>query len=136
MTANAKDVLARTMTEEELGESVRDACNKLGLLCYHTRDSRRSQAGFPDLVIAGGHNPAPELWLGGWANVLFAELKTEGGKVRPSQEQWLRVLVGAGCNVHVWRPSDWLNDAILRELQALAETGSKLLNGDIEAALQ
>jgi hypothetical protein len=38
------------MTEAELYECIRDTCRWQHLLCYHTRDSRGSYAGFPDLV--------------------------------------------------------------------------------------
>jgi len=67
-----------------------------GWRCYHTFDSRRSAASFPDLVLV-----RPPL-------VVFAELKSEGGKLRPEQAAWLQAL--RGCeSVHagLWRPGDW-----------------------------
>jgi DNA primase len=67
-----------------------------GWLTYHTHDSRRSTAGFPDLVLV--RPPA----------VLFAELKSESGALRPEQEAWLRKLARCeGVGARVWRPSDW-----------------------------
>jgi hypothetical protein len=38
--------------------------------------------------------------------LVFAELKTERGKLDPAQVNWLRTLDAAGAEVHVWRPSD------------------------------
>lgn len=63
-------------------------------LVYHTRDSRRSQPGFPDIVLVKGR-------------LIFAELKSETGRLTPEQERWLAALRSAGCDVRVWRPSDW-----------------------------
>jgi hypothetical protein len=61
---------------------------------YHTYDSRRSNPGWPDLVLAR----PPEL--------IFVELKTDRGRVRPEQQLWLDRLVACGQEVHVWRPRD------------------------------
>jgi hypothetical protein len=67
---------------------------------YHTHDSRRSQAGFPDLVLVR----PPRL--------IFAELKTAKGRVSPAQGEWLEDLghvaskVGPRIEVAVWRPDD------------------------------
>lgn len=66
--------------------------------CYHTHDSRRSQKGFPDLVLIR----PPEL--------IFAELKTDSGRVRPEQQQWLDELRevaarGSYVEVYLWRPA-------------------------------
>ena len=72
-------------------------------LVYHTYDSRRSQAGFPDLVLAKADK------------LIFAELKTAKGVVRPAQKTWLNILASMAVDqskvqVYLWRPADW--DAI------------------------
>ena len=51
--------------------------------------------GFPDLVLA---HPS--------RGVIFAELKTAVGRVSAEQQKWIATLKAAGCEVHVWRPSD------------------------------
>lgn len=76
----------------------------LGLLVFHDYDSRRSAAGFPDLVIVGNR-------------VIFVELKTETGRIRPEQQTWLNRLRDAGATAAVWRPSDW--DAAVAVLKGL-----------------
>lgn len=94
------------MTEKELQDMVLEACKVLGLLAYHTHDSRRSQPGFPDLVIVG---KAVEFW----------ELKAERGKVSAAQRDWILRLRQGGCYAGVFRPSDWsVIEHRLRELAA------------------
>jgi len=51
--------------------------------------------GFPDIVAVRG------------GRLLFAELKTETGKLTPVQREWLWGLAEAGVEVFVWRPSNW-----------------------------
>lgn len=63
-------------------------------LCYHTHDSRRSHKGFPDLVLV---KPP---------TVIFAELKTESGRLRPEQKIWGKLLrLCPGVSYYLWRPS-------------------------------
>jgi hypothetical protein len=48
--------------------------------------------------------------------LVFAELKSERGKLKPEQEAWLEALRQVpGVEVHVWRPSDM--DAIAEVLR-------------------
>lgn len=65
-----------------------------GWLCYHTYDSRRSQAGFPDLVMVRDR-------------VVYAELKSTNGKATTAQKEWLASLRAVGQEVYEWRPKDW-----------------------------
>lgn len=78
----------------------------LGLLCYHTYDSRRSEPGFPDLVIVG-------------SRTIFRELKTMTGRVTKEQKLWLERLNASGQDAKVWRPSDLADGTIQRELTNL-----------------
>ena len=97
------------MTEGELEALVEQTFRLGGWLVFHTRDSRRSEPGFPDIVAVR----API--------VLFAELKGPSGKVKarprptrrgrrelPTQADWLASLRGCpGVETFVWRPEDW-----------------------------
>lgn len=86
-------IAALALTEAQWQELVVDFARLHGWRHYHTHDSRRSAAGFPDLVLVRG----PEL--------LFVELKSEKGRITPQQRQWLEAL-DAVTETHVWRPSD------------------------------
>jgi VRR-NUC domain-containing protein len=98
------------MTERELQAAVTDMCHWLGLRYYHTHDSRRSNPGFPDLVIVGA------------GGVLFAELKSQDGRLRPEQKEWLHDLHAAGAIARVWYPDDLKSGAVSRELKRLVIT--------------
>lgn len=93
------------MTEKQLQQTIVDLCRWLRLRVYHTYDSRRSEPGWPDLVIVGN-------------SVLYAELKSDRGRVSREQQEWHDILTAAGAEVHVWRPRH-LQD-IRRRLHQLA----------------
>ena len=95
------------MTEAELLEQVHSAARFLGVLIYHTRDSRRSDPGFPDLVMTGP------------GGIAFRELKTETGRITSRQAEWLQQLRKAGGDAKVWRTSDW-PELVMTELRQLA----------------
>jgi hypothetical protein len=82
-----------TMSETELQTAIVQAAEMGGWLVYHTHNSQHSAEGFPDLVLVR-------------EVVIFAELKREGQKPTPAQQQWLARLVVAGVMAFVWRPSD------------------------------
>ncbi len=97
---------ARAMTEAELQACVENAARYRGWRTYHTHDSRRSQPGFPDLVLVFG------------SRILFRELKTMTGRLRPEQDAWLRDLKTAGADTDIWRPIHWLDGTVERDLTA------------------
>lgn len=90
--------------ERELQEAVLELAGARGWYRYHTYDSRRSSAGFPDLVLVR-------------ERIVFAELKSQKGVVRNEQTAWIERLRTAGAEVYLWRPSDWhsgMIDTVLR----------------------
>lgn len=97
------------MLEGEWQQQVVDLAAHMGWLTYHTHDSRKSRAGFPDLTLVRN------------GRLIFAELKRESANPTPAQERWLfelgRVAAGAPFSVetYLWRPSDWTDvERILR----------------------
>ena len=102
------DERATRMPERTLEGHVVNAARKLGWLAYHTYDSRRSAPGFPDLVLVHPRT---------YNAVIFAELKTEKGRVSPEQQIWLDSLADAGARTYVWRPRDWFSGEITRVLE-------------------
>lgn len=93
--------VAADMSENVLQSRVEGAARQLGWLFYHTHDSRRSHPGFPDLALAKDQR------------LIFAELKSQKGRLRPEQKLWLDALGQIpGVDVFLWRPADWLDGTI------------------------
>ena len=76
---------------------------------YHTHDSRRSPAGWPDLVLCR----PPE--------IIFAELKTQKGRLTAAQKHWLDMLLACGQETYVWRPEHWWNGDVASRLVSTAK---------------
>jgi len=52
--------------------------------------------------------------------VLYAELKSMTGKLRPEQAEWRDDLVAAGATWFLWRPENLQDGSIARELAAIS----------------
>jgi hypothetical protein len=90
----ARDALLASVTERDWQATVIDLAHLNRWTVFHVPDSRGMTAGLPDLILIR----PPEL--------LFVELKTEHGRLRPAQTVVLDALTDCGCECHVWRPHD------------------------------
>jgi hypothetical protein len=92
----ARQVLDRAIPEAMLMRQVLELARLRGWADYHALDSRGSEPGWPDLALC---RPP---------RVVFAELKSETGRVSAAQRRWLDLLGQCpGIETHVWRPGDW-----------------------------
>jgi len=92
-------VLPQDATEEALRTHLRPLAQQLGYLHYHTRNSRKSEAGWPDDALVHAQRPGP-LFL--W------ELKRVGESPSPAQRRWLEALERVtAVHVGVYTPADW-----------------------------
>ena len=81
-------------SERDWQREVRQIARTYGWLEYCTWDSRHSPSGYPDLSMA---RPP---------RIVFAELKSERGKVAPEQEMWAEAMRACpGAEYYLWRPS-------------------------------
>ncbi len=106
MSAAAAKRIARhdpsLLSEAEFSRLVAELARLGGWRSYHVFDSRRSAHGYPDWTLA---KPG---------RLIFAELKTETGKVLLKQQAWLDLLATVpGVEAYLWRPS---------QLDEIAET--------------
>ena len=99
------------LTEFQFMDQVIDLARLRGWRIHHTRPARtksgwhtpiQGDPGFPDLVLA--RKP----------RVIFAELKSEKGKVSSEQQLWLDILHATPAETYTWYPSDW--DRIMESL--------------------
>jgi len=86
-------------TEAQFQRQVIQLAHLLGWRSYHTHDSRRSAAGFPDLVLCRERGGVPRL--------IFAELKVRKNRLSDEQQAWLTALVNTGAEAYEWRPEDF-----------------------------
>lgn len=90
----------RTITEKQFQQAVLELFSVYHWRTYHNPDSRRSTAGFPDLVCVH-----PKL------GVVFLELKREKGRISPAQIEWRDDLnataLTAKHRAYILRPSQW-----------------------------
>jgi len=83
------------LSERAFQDKLVNFARNQGWRVYHTYDSRRNEAGFPDLVMCNGRF------------VYLVELKTDKGRVTKKQQAWLDDLDHSAMHVvRVWRPSD------------------------------
>jgi hypothetical protein len=93
--------LAGELTEEQWQQRVTTFATLNGWRSYHTYDSRRSDPGFPNLVMIRD------------GVLIVAELKTDKGKVTKAQMEWLALFASVGLRTnaevgaYIWRPRDW-----------------------------
>ena len=91
-------------SEKDFQQAVRDYARLTGWLDFCHWTSIRSPAGFPDLTLV---RPP---------RVVFAELKSERGRLTAAQSETLAALSNCpGVESYLWRPSDW--DAITEILR-------------------
>lgn len=85
------------VSEKEFQAAVMKIARRHGWLAWHCVIARKSEAGFPDLVLVRGDR------------VIFAELKTATGTLDAPQKTWAEALGAVGGNVsyYLWRPADW-----------------------------
>jgi hypothetical protein len=105
LPSSAYDQVSGTVTEAAFMDTILQAAELYGWWPYHTHDSRRSNAGFPDLVLI---KPP---------RVLFLEVKSERGRLSRAQAEVLAMLqecgpgdcryMRDGVEAAMVRPSDW-----------------------------
>jgi hypothetical protein len=98
--SDPRAMIDATYTEAQWQAQIIQAAESCGWKHYHTHDSRRSTAGFPDLVMVRGDR------------MLVIECKKQDDKTPPrrmaEQQEWIDAIDGVTeVTAFVARPSDW-----------------------------
>lgn len=94
----------RKQSEEGFQATVKATARALGWKVWHTRYSKGSDKGFPDLTLVRG------------SRLVFAELKRPvGGVYSAEQNECLQALAATGAEVYRWTFADW--DEVIRVLR-------------------
>jgi len=100
------------ISEAEFLAQIIELARLLGWFAHHVRPARSNKGwstpvqgdvGFLDLVLVSGVR----------GRVIFAEAKSEKGRLTYEQKAWIAALKDAGQEVYVWRP---------RGIEGIAET--------------
>lgn len=95
------------VTERQFSHSVIETAHWHHWLVSHTYPLRKADGTFRTPVLADGAG-LPDLLLVRGPRMIWAELKTERGRLEPNQKRWLAALAAcAGCETYVWRPGDF-----------------------------
>lgn len=103
---NNKLRLVTPISEKTFQQQIVTLAKVTGWMVYHTYDSRKSEPGFPDLVMVKD------------GRLIFAEVKTEKGKLTEAQGKWATALMkvretitirifGSNVGYFIWKPSNW-----------------------------
>lgn len=106
---------AQLMTEEQLGESIRELCSLLGWRFLWLRHLQHSSDGILDLLLI----PLRDLDR---RHILHRELKgyqASGrlGSLTPRQSETIQEINAAGGDARKWTPDDWFAGTIEEELR-------------------
>jgi len=81
--------------EDDFQQGRIDLARSVGWRAYHTRDSRRSEPGFPDLIMVRNHC------------MIVAECKTDTGQCTDDQANWLEAFDKIKVmRTQLWRPKN------------------------------
>lgn len=108
------------VTETEFQRAVLDLAKLHHLHVAHFRPAKTAKGKWVTAVGADGVG-YPDLTILGPQGVIWRELKTETGLIRPAQRIWLIWLQQGGQDAAIWRPADLVSGLIGDTLQRLAK---------------
>jgi hypothetical protein len=108
------DERASLITEKVLQQAIIECAQALGYKVAHFRPAM-TEHGYRTAVAADGKG-FPDLVITGHRRIIFAELKSQKGKLSKEQAEWMMALRAAGGWYRLWTPADWLSGAVESDL--------------------
>ena len=108
-------VIPNSESESEFQEKVIRLAIMLDWKVCHFRPGRTIDGEWRT-PVAGDGKGFPDLVLARKPLIIFAELKSESGKMSIDQDEWARIIRECGGYYYLWRPSNW--EDIVRVLGA------------------
>ena len=94
-------------SEAQFQASVEQLATTLGWDWMHIRKAMNDR-GYHRTPVVGSLGPGwPDLVLVKGERLIFAEMKSQKGRLAPHQQKVLQQLSATGHEVFCWRPSDW-----------------------------
>ncbi len=98
--------MGSTLKEADWQKQVIDLARLRGWRVAHFRPAMTKRGNWVTPVAADGKG-FPDLTLARKGRVIFAELKSDTGRLGPEQKLWLQELEGDQVEAYMWRPRDW-----------------------------
>ena len=94
------------MTEAQFQQQIIDLGHLYGWRIAHFRPALTSK-GYKTPVSADGKG-FPDLVMVKRARLIFAEVKSDTGKLSPEQKDWITALTcSMRCECYIWKPENW-----------------------------
>ena len=93
------------MTEAQLQQQIIQLAKLYSWRVAHFRPAMTAK-GWRTPVSADGQG-FPDLVLVKRCRLIFAEVKSDKGRVSPEQQEWLDALRKTKNEVYLWKPKDW-----------------------------
>lgn len=103
------------MSERDLQAAVIELAGVLKWQVAHFRPAMTAAGNWVTPVAADGKGFVDLVLVRN--RVLFVELKSQIGKLKPEQSEWGARLLLAGATYFIWRPVDWYSGEIDRALR-------------------
>jgi len=95
------------MTEAQFMQQIIDLSRLYGWRVAHFRPAMTRSGRWATPVQADGAG-FPDLCMVKRARLIFAEIKSDKGKLSPEQETWITELTNCmRCEVYIWKPENW-----------------------------
>jgi hypothetical protein len=104
--SNAATAIGSLVSERDWQRQLVELATLYGFDTIHHRPAMRANGRWMTATSGSGAKGEPDLFLYRPGRHLWIEAKAEGGRLSPDQRETIARMREAGCEVHVFMPSD------------------------------